>query len=201
MQKKDTRENILKAASLLFAARGYSAVSMRDVAVAVGVTVANLYHYFKNKEELIRASLSHVFSERMSTIEGLLGRHSSPDDRLEAFVTWFVETIYGEELFMRLILRELLDGTEERLEYVAKTVFKEPFDLLTRLIEDCADMPDPVMTAAAVASLILGSYQTGRVLPFLSNGRLERSTVETVTNLVLMVLRATFPNNKDSGKI
>lgn len=174
---------------------------MRDVAVAVGVTVANLYHYFKNKEELIRASLSHVFSERMSTIEGLLGRHSSPDDRLEAFVTWFVETIYGEELFMRLILRELLDGTEERLEYVAKTVFKEPFDLLTRLIEDCADMPDPVMTAAAVASLILGSYQTGRVLPFLSNGRLERSTVETVTNLVLMVLRATFPNNKDSGKI
>ncbi len=201
MQKKDTQENILKAASLLFAAKGYSAVSMRDVAVAVGVTVANLYHYFKDKEELIRASVSHVFSERMYTIEGLLDRHSSPDDRLEAFVTWFVETVYGEELFMRLILRELLDGTEERLEYVAKTVFKEPFDLLTRLIEDCADMPDPVMTAAAVASLILGSYQIGRVLPFLPNCRLERSTVETVTNLVLMVLRATFPNKKDSGKI
>jgi len=42
MQKKGTQENILKTASALFAARGYSAVSMRDVASAVGVTVANL---------------------------------------------------------------------------------------------------------------------------------------------------------------
>lgn len=193
MEKKDTRENILRTASALFASKGYSAVSMRDVASAVGVTVANLYHHFKDKEELIRASLSHVFSERMSTIEGLVEQHSSPDDRLEAFVTWFIDTILAEELFMRLILRELLDGTEERLEYLAKTVFKEPFALLTSLIADCADTPDPVMTAASVASLILGNYQIARLLPYLPGGSWERSTVDTVTRDVLTVLRATFP--------
>jgi AcrR family transcriptional regulator len=199
MQNKDTRENILKVASSLFASKGYSAVSMRNVAAAVGVTVANLYYHFRDKEELIRASLSHVFSERMSSLEGLLEQQTSPDDRLEAFVSWFVQVIFGEELFMRLILRELLDGTEERLEYLAKTVFKEPFALMTKLIADCADTLDSIMTAASVASLILGNYQIARVLPYLPGGRSERSTVDTVTQHVLMVLHATFQPCKSLG--
>ncbi len=192
MQHADTQKNILVVASGLFASKGYSAVSMRDVAAAVGVTVANLYYHFKDKEELVRASLAHVFSERMSPLEGLVKQHASPDDRLEAFVSWFVREIFGEGLFTRLILRELLDGTEERLEYLAKTVFKKPFALLTNLIADCANTPDPVMTAASVASLVLGSYQLARVMPYLPDGRLELSTIDTVTRHVLMVLRATI---------
>jgi len=142
-----------------------------------------------------------VFSERISTIEGLLEQHSSPDDRLEAFVSWFVEMILGEELFMRLVLRELLDGAEERLEYLAKTVFKEPFALLTSLIADCADTPDPVITAASVASLILGNYQIGRVLPYLAGDNSKPSTVNTVTGEIMMILRATFQPRKDSWKL
>jgi AcrR family transcriptional regulator len=201
MQNKDTQENILKVASGLFASKGYSAVSMRDVAAAVGVTVANLYYHFTDKEELVRASLAHMFSERMSPLEGLLKQHASPDDRLEAFVSWFVQVIFGEEPFTRLILRELLDGTEERLEYLAKTVFKEPFALLTNLIADCADTPDPVMTAASAASLVLGNYQLARVLPHLPGGRPEHSTIDTVTRHVLMVLRATFQPCKGLRKV
>jgi AcrR family transcriptional regulator len=192
MQNKDTQENILEVASGLFASKGYSAVSMRDIATAVGVTVANLYYHFTDKEELIRASLAHVFSERMSSLEGLVKQHASPDDRLEAFVCWFVREILGEGLFTRLILRELLDGTEERLEYLAKTVFKKPFALLTSLIADCARTPDPIMTASSVASLVLGSYQLARVMPYLPDGRSEHSTIDTVTRHVLMVLRATI---------
>jgi AcrR family transcriptional regulator len=121
---------MLKTASARFAAKGYSAVSMRDLASAVGVMGAKLYHHLSDKEELTRASLSPVFSERVSTIEGLLEQHTSLDDRMEAFVSRFVKMIMGEELLMRLVLRELLDGTGERLEYLAKTVFKEPFSCL-----------------------------------------------------------------------
>ena len=102
------------------------------------------------------------------------------------------QEIFGEGLFTRLILRELLDGTEERLEYLAKTVFKKPFALLNKLIADCANTPDPIMTAASVASLILGNYQIARVLPYLPGGGSERSTIDTVTQHVLMVLRATI---------
>lgn len=200
MLKKDAQENILKVASGLFASKGYTAVSMRNVAAAVGITVANLYYHFTDKEELIRASLSHVFSERMSFLEGLVKQHASPDDRLEAFVSGFVRVIFGEEPFTRLIFREMLDGTEERLEYLAKTVFKEPFILLTKLIKECAGRPDSVMTATSFASLVLGYSQIARVLPYLPGVRSEHFTVDVVTQCVLKVLRETIQPQKDSRK-
>ncbi len=84
MQNKDTQENILKVASGLFASKGYSSVPMRNIAAAVGVTVANLYYHFADKEDLVRASLAYVFSERLSPLERLVKQHASPDDRLEA---------------------------------------------------------------------------------------------------------------------
>jgi AcrR family transcriptional regulator len=157
---------------------------MRDIAAAVGVTVGNLYYHFADKEELVRASLTYVFSERMSPLEGLLKQHASPHDRLEAFVLWFVGEIFGEEPFTRLILRELLDGTAERLEYLAKTVFKEPFTLTTKLIADCAGTSDPVMSADFVASLVLGSYQFARVLPHLTGGGPEDASSDAVARHV-----------------
>jgi len=192
MQNKDTQTHILMVASGLFASKGYSAVSMRDVASAVGVTVANLYYHFKDKEELIRASLSHVFFERMSPLEGLLQQYASLDDRLEAFVSWIVQVIFGDELFTRLVFRELMDGTDERLEYLNKTVFQEPFDLLVNLIAECSGEAAPVMTAVSVVSLVLGNYQLARVLPYLTGASVESSSIEAVTRQVLLVLRSTL---------
>jgi len=43
MPAPDTQGVILEVASRLFASRGYDAVSMRDVAMEVGGTPANLY--------------------------------------------------------------------------------------------------------------------------------------------------------------
>lgn len=44
--------DILKASVELFAARGYDAVSVRDIAKAAGVTEAALYKHFKGKEDM-----------------------------------------------------------------------------------------------------------------------------------------------------
>lgn len=44
--------DILKASIELYAARGYDAVSVRDIAKVAGVTEAALYKHFKGKEEM-----------------------------------------------------------------------------------------------------------------------------------------------------
>ncbi|HXY95051.1 MAG TPA: helix-turn-helix domain-containing protein [Acidimicrobiia bacterium] len=48
-----TRERIVEAALRLFAERGTTAVSMRELADAAGVTVPGLYYHFASKAELI----------------------------------------------------------------------------------------------------------------------------------------------------
>jgi AcrR family transcriptional regulator len=49
------RDAIVSAAARFFAERGYAAVGMRDVAEAVGVRGASLYHHFASKEEILYA--------------------------------------------------------------------------------------------------------------------------------------------------
>ena len=44
---------IITIASALFKDRGFSAVTMRDIAKAMGIKAASLYNHIKNKEEIL----------------------------------------------------------------------------------------------------------------------------------------------------
>src|SRR5438477_3978001 len=43
----------MRAAACVFRARGFAAAGMRDIAVAADLSLGNLYHYFRGKEELL----------------------------------------------------------------------------------------------------------------------------------------------------
>lgn len=47
-----TKDRIVLEAAILFARRGYAAVSMRDIADRVKIKPASIYNHFKGKEEL-----------------------------------------------------------------------------------------------------------------------------------------------------
>lgn len=58
MRAKDTRQRIVHEAFLLFAKRGYHAVSVRDIAAAVGIKDASLYNHFSSKQALFDAVIA-----------------------------------------------------------------------------------------------------------------------------------------------
>src|SRR3989454_10622709 len=47
------RVDILRAAAQIFRSRGFAAAGMRDIALAADLSPANLYHYFRGKDELL----------------------------------------------------------------------------------------------------------------------------------------------------
>jgi len=54
--KDDRRLQILEGALQVFSTRGYTDTSIKDIAVSAGISSpALIYHYFKNKEDLLRA--------------------------------------------------------------------------------------------------------------------------------------------------
>lgn len=59
--RHNMREKIAKAADKLFQKNGYSAVSMRKIAVAVGCTPMALYSYFPTKFEILQTLWGGVF--------------------------------------------------------------------------------------------------------------------------------------------
>src|SRR6059058_3995935 len=79
MPRADREEQMLKAATRIFARRGYQDASMDDIAASCGVTKPMLYAYFDSKEGLLLACLD----------EG--------DKRLRAAISEAVEDAAGAE--------------------------------------------------------------------------------------------------------
>jgi AcrR family transcriptional regulator len=84
------RELILQHAAALFAQQGYAATSMNQVAAACGVSKAALYHYVRDKNELL-AHVAEAHVQRLAQVvaevqaEGL-----GPAARLRELIVRFV---------------------------------------------------------------------------------------------------------------
>lgn len=72
-QECERRECILQAARRVFSAKGYTAATMDDVALAAGLSKAGVYFYFSSKEQLLIAVLENPME--FSIIERLLEEH------------------------------------------------------------------------------------------------------------------------------
>ena len=64
-QVAENRRKILEAASHLFRAKGFDAVTVADVMKAAGLPHGGFYGYFKSKDDLIAQALSHALFASM----------------------------------------------------------------------------------------------------------------------------------------
>ncbi len=82
LSRADRMEQTLEVAHVLFAARGFAAVTMDDIAAEVGVTKPLLYNYFGNKEHLYVACMERAGDALFATIEETVRPSSNPGDLL-----------------------------------------------------------------------------------------------------------------------
>ena len=60
MPKENKKEQIIREALKLFSEKGFAAVSMRDLAGSVGVSVSTIYHYYESKQALVRDMIARA---------------------------------------------------------------------------------------------------------------------------------------------
>lgn len=114
----ETKDQVIKAAIDLFSTKGFNGTSIRAIADAMGMSISNIYHYYKSKEGLLLAILEH------STIPLLeeLGRVSEMDmDPLERF-----------KLLLQTHLRQAASRKKESKVFFMRTIFPEMVMRLTR---------------------------------------------------------------------
>jgi AcrR family transcriptional regulator len=66
-----TREKILYEALTLFSSYGYEAVTIREIAGAVGIKESSLYNHFKNKRNILDTIVRETFQRYQKTLESL----------------------------------------------------------------------------------------------------------------------------------
>lgn len=85
-EKRDTRQLILEKALELFADRGYDAVSVADIAAAVGIKAPSLYNHFHSKKEIFDSILTWMCMRYEEFAVGLGIGGSDPETVAESFV-------------------------------------------------------------------------------------------------------------------
>ncbi len=86
----DQRELILRHAAALFAQQGYVATSMNQVAAACGVSKAALYHYVRDKNELLALVAEGHVQRLAQVVAEVLDEPLAAEARLRALITRFV---------------------------------------------------------------------------------------------------------------
>jgi AcrR family transcriptional regulator len=113
-------EQTLNVARSLFAARGYSAVTMDELAAKVGVTKPLLYNYFGNKEQLYIACMERAGDGLVATILGAVGDTESPADALNEGLRAFFAFLDEDRAAWAVLFDETLPQSGEVADRVAE---------------------------------------------------------------------------------
>jgi AcrR family transcriptional regulator len=105
-----TRDLIIKAATRLFAEKGYEGMTMKEIAKEVGIKAPSLYSFFNNKEDI----LIHVYTATISdhvqiAINNLQADHyPSVEEQLFDFIKSIIDFHLREFVQLKIFIRLLL---------------------------------------------------------------------------------------------
>jgi TetR/AcrR family transcriptional regulator len=101
------REQIHTAAARLFATRGYTASTMNEVATACGISKATLYHYVRDKHDLL-AQITAAHVARLETlVQAVAARHLAPEPHLKALIERFMHAYASAEHEHRVLTEDV----------------------------------------------------------------------------------------------
>ena len=99
LEIKGREKEILKVAAQLFAQEGFDAVPVRNIAEAVGLSKATLYHYFKDKDEIYTRLVKDTLEKLYNFVQERVASGTTSRERLtlfmEAQATFFEENIWA----------------------------------------------------------------------------------------------------------
>ncbi|MCX7680055.1 MAG: TetR/AcrR family transcriptional regulator [Spirochaetes bacterium] len=144
---EDRRQSIIRAAKQLFAEKGYAATGLREIAEKAGVSLGNIYNYFKSKEEIfcsiftpeqIGANLKETFENLASDFpfniaELLLSMKRTVDQNIELYRLYYIDLIefggkntnamfeyflsLGKGIFRKYIDKRVKEGMLRNFDY------------------------------------------------------------------------------------
>ena len=181
---KTTAKAIREQSLKLFAQRGYAAVSMRQIAEAVGIQASGLYQYFNTKQQMLFDVMLNHMQELLAAWED----SKCPDDpakALEHFTRFHISfhLTRPDAVFVSYMeLRSLEPAEFEAIETLRRRYENILRDILKRgARQGLFAIDDPHVSAMAILAMITGVNTWYR-----SGGRLSQNKIRDL--YVTMVL-------------
>ena len=113
------KQEIINVASKLFKEKGYSAVTMRDIAKSMGIKAASLYNHINSKLEILTFIIISLAEEFTQGMDAISLSNANSIDKLKQIVGLHVN-ISSNNTFGMASLNNDWMHLEDQLEYYLK---------------------------------------------------------------------------------
>lgn len=162
-------EELLGAALDLFAERNFAAVTIKEIASAIGCNTALIYYYFKNKEDLFQATIEMAIDRAFEHFAELRLRHDNPADVLSDWLDNHVDLFDPIHKFVKVSLDYA--GSPTRSATTDRSI-RQFYDEEARVLSGCI--------RDGIAKGVFRSVDPDRVAAFIStylDGVMVRSVI------------------------
>jgi AcrR family transcriptional regulator len=182
------RTDVILTAARLFRANGYERTTVRELAEAVGLRSGSLFHYFRNKEEILVAVMANGIESVTEAGRELMARHPDPADRLAGLfrlhMASLIRGVGGDAMHAMIYEWRSLSPAARQPIQVLSDAYEQ---LWHQAIDDAVAGGLIVGEAAIIRKHVLGGMNF-TVRWYRSDGRLSPD------ELIEHMLRAALPN-------
>ncbi len=105
LEKK--HRQIAQAVAPLFIKKGFHQTSMRDISKAVNMSMGNLYHYIKSKDDVLFLVYQELYSIWVEGLEKLhIEKIKGPEEKLKALIKNMLQSTYKYKDLTQMTFRE-----------------------------------------------------------------------------------------------
>lgn len=157
----ETYQNILQTARRLFIAQGYTATSMRQIAEAVGIGKATIYHHFPDKQSILMALLDQNMGQMNDALVAVQSE-MEPRRRIEVAAKSSTRFLLESADVMQIARREVpeaRDLIQKQFRLFLKDYLALLSDAVRRGIDQGIFRPvDPLQATRVFMIMIQGTF-------------------------------------------
>lgn len=153
-----TRESILEAAAQVFRQKGFHGASMQDIAEAVNLQKASLYHHVSSKQEILLALLDRALELLLERISTISDQPIPADKKLRQMIRTYLQILAENTDLSAVLLFE--HRSLERKQHARHVPNRDKFEALWRnvLVEGVEaklfQSGDPALSARAILGIM-----------------------------------------------
>jgi len=164
-RKSSVRDQVIAAATRLFAARGFDATPLQEIATAVGVSKQAVLHHFPSKEHVRQGVMEAIFAHWRDQVPRLLLSATESHARFDAVLGELYRFFAANPDRARFIARETLDRPAQAramLDHIAPLLRGVAGYIRAGLGEQQDDV-DPDAYVVHVMQLVIGATAMAEV--------------------------------------
>ncbi len=120
MKVESRKQEIINAAAILFKEKGYSAVTMRDLAKAMGIKAASLYNHIQSKQEILSTIIISLAEEFTTGMNQIVNSNNDTIQKLEKIIDLHIDVTLRNADGLASLNNDWMHLEEENLQYFEK---------------------------------------------------------------------------------